>query len=114
MPRRARLTPRARVEAREAIRWIAADSPAAARALRAAIDALLLLIGEHPRIGVSRPELASEPYRIAVIRGFPYLAIYNADTRPPSIVRLVHGARDLPQVLTDLRGFDPPDDDPAN
>jgi len=37
-----------------------------------------------------------------VVRGFPYLVVSNPERRPPSIVRIVHGARDLPEVLKDL------------
>jgi len=29
--------------------------------------------------------------------------VYDAGTRPPTIVRVVHGARDLPEVLRDLQ-----------
>jgi toxin ParE1/3/4 len=52
--------------------------------------------------GTRRPELATDPYRFAVVRGFPYIAVYDASARPPNIVRIVHGARDLPEVLRDL------------
>jgi len=31
--------------------------------------------------------------------GFPYLLVYDAGTMPPMIVRFVHQARDLPNVL---------------
>jgi len=31
----------------------------------------------------------------------PHL-VYNASTRPPTIVRGIHGARDWPEVLRDL------------
>jgi toxin ParE1/3/4 len=54
-------------------------------------------------VGVRHLELARDPYRFAVVRGFPYIVIYDASTRPPTIVRVVHGARDLPEVLRDLR-----------
>jgi toxin ParE1/3/4 len=57
--------------------------------------------------GTRRPELAPDPYRFAVVRGFPYIVAYNASTSPPSILRIVHGARDLPEVLSDLQ--QPPD-----
>ena len=53
--------------------------------------------------GTRRPELAPDPYRFAVVRGFPYIVVYNASMRPPTIVRVLHGARDLPEVLSDLR-----------
>jgi plasmid stabilization system protein ParE len=31
------------------------------------------------------------------------LIAYNAENRPPRIVRIVHGARDLPRALRTLR-----------
>ena len=81
---------------------IGADSPSAARKLRRTVHALNELLGEHPQIGVLRPELAPEPFRFVVVRGFPYIAVYDPTTRPPTVVRIVHGARDLPEVLKDL------------
>jgi|SRR5579872_6727633 len=102
MPIRARLTARARAEVSEAVRWIAKDNAAAARSLRSAIDSLTQLIAEHPQVGVARPDLAAEPYRVAIVRGFPYIVVYDASKRPPWVVRVVHGARDLPEVLKDL------------
>jgi toxin ParE1/3/4 len=59
-------------------------------------------LGDHPTVGTRRPELAPDPVRFAVVRGFPYIVVYDASTRPPTIVRIVHGARDLPEVLRDL------------
>jgi toxin ParE1/3/4 len=102
MPARARLSRLAQREFNEAARWIASDSPSAARALRDAVQRAAHLIAEHPLIGVSRPDLAPAPFRFLVVRGFPYLAIYDPTTPPPTIVRIVHGARDLPEVLRDL------------
>jgi toxin ParE1/3/4 len=102
MPVRARLTPRAQREFHEALRWIAAERPSAARSLREATNALARLIAEHPMIGTTRLDCAPEPYRFAVVRGFPYLLVYDPTSRPPTIHRFVHGARDLPEVLKDL------------
>jgi toxin ParE1/3/4 len=71
--------------------------------LRQAIATLARHLGEHPQIGTLRPELADDPYRFAVVRGFPYLVVYNSSLRPPRIMRILHGARDLPEVLRDFR-----------
>lgn len=59
-------------------------------------------MGEHSHIGALRPELAGEPYRFVVLAGFPYVIVYNAERRPPLIVRILHGARDLPEILRNL------------
>jgi toxin ParE1/3/4 len=103
MPVRARLTGPARNEAHDAASWIARDNRGASRAFRAALDRTTLLLAEHPEVGFQRPELAGAPYRFFVLRGFPYLVVYDPTTRPPTIVRVIHGARDLPEVLRDLQ-----------
>ncbi len=96
------LTPAARRDLLAAVRWIAKDNPAAARGLRDGVVRAAERIGEHVHIGALRPELAGEPYRFAGLTGFPCVIVYNAGRRPPLIVRILHGARDLPEILRDL------------
>ena len=98
----AEVAPRARRDLLSAVRWIAKDNPAAARALRDAIAHAAERIGAHPGVGVLRPDLADEPYRFVVLTGLPYLIVYNAVLRPPLILRILHGARDLPELLRDM------------
>jgi toxin ParE1/3/4 len=58
------------------------------------------LLGEQPHIGPERPELASPPLRILVVRGFPYVLAYDAPTSgPPIILRVLHTSRDIPALL---------------
>jgi toxin ParE1/3/4 len=87
----------------DASRWIAADRPSAARRFRQAVATLARHLCDHAQVGTRRPELADDPYRFAVVRGFPYLVVYNSSLTPPRIMRVLHGARDLPEVLRDLR-----------
>lgn len=98
----ARLSPAAKRDILEAVAWIARDSPQAARALRQSIERVAQLIGEHPAAGSGRPECVSLPYRLISLTGFPYTIVYDCDQRPPLIVRVLHGARDIPDLL---RGF---------
>lgn len=93
------LSPAARRDLLAAVRWIAKDNPAAARALRDGIARAAEHIGAHLRIGTERPELAEAPYRFLTLTGFPYVVVYNAGRHPPLIVRILHGARDLPEAL---------------
>jgi toxin ParE1/3/4 len=93
------LSPRARRDLLDAVRWIARDDPAAARAFRGAVASGARRLSEHAEIGFERPELADPPVRFLSLTGFPYLIVYDADRRPPLILRVLHGARDLPQVL---------------
>jgi toxin ParE1/3/4 len=98
----AAFAPRAQRDLLAAVRWIAKDNPTAARALRDAVADAADRIGAHPSIGVLRPDVADEPYRFVVLTGFLYLIVYNAAGRPPLILRILHGARDLPELLRDL------------
>ena len=98
----ASFSPRARRDLWAAAEWIAKDNPAAARALRDAVAAAAERIGGFPEIGVARPELAEEPRRFLALTGFAYVIVYNASRKPPLILRVLHGARDLAEALRTL------------
>lgn len=94
-------SPRAKRDILGAVSWIAKDNPAAARALRDAVAAAAERIGAHPQAGMLRPDLVEKPYRFVTLTGFPYFIVYNDTRRPPLILRILHAARDLPEVLRD-------------
>ena len=96
---RAALSPAAERGILEIVEWIASDNPVAARGFRAALDKLADTIGEHPLSGALKPQLASPPIRFFPLRGFPHVVVYTPEREPPLIVRVLHGARDLPDVL---------------
>jgi toxin ParE1/3/4 len=98
----ASLSVTARRDLLAATRWIAEDNPSAARALRRSVVRAAMTIGEHPEIGSLRPEIVQPPFRCMPLVGFPYIMIYHADRRPPVIARILHAARDLPEILRDL------------
>jgi toxin ParE1/3/4 len=83
----------------DAVRWITKDNPTAARGLRNAVVKAVDRIGTHPEAGMVRPELADEPVRFMTLTGYPYVIVYDSSLRPPLVLRLLHGARDLPNVL---------------
>lgn len=87
----------------EATKAIARDSRRAARAFRSAIDEALTTIGRHAEIGPERLDLAPPPIRFWTLRRFPYVMAYNASRVPPRVLRVVHGARDLPELFSGLR-----------
>lgn len=97
--RKAQLSPRARRDLLAATSWIARDNPIAAAALRDAVTRAAAQIGRHPNCGTERPNLAGPPRRFLPLTGFPYIIAYNAATKPPLIIRILHGARDLPTAL---------------
>jgi len=74
-----------------AVRWIARENPAAARALRNAVAKAARRIARHVLIGSLRLDLADDRYRFLTLTGFSYVIIYNSASRPPLIVRILHG-----------------------
>jgi toxin ParE1/3/4 len=98
----ATLAPRARREMVAAARWIAKDNPYAATAFRNAVADTAERVGRHPLIGVARPHLLQECYRVLTFSGFPYLIVYNAERKPPEIVAIIHAVRNLPPLLRNL------------
>jgi toxin ParE1/3/4 len=96
------LSSAARQDLLEAIRWITRDDLNAARALRHSVTKAAITIGEHPGVGRLRPEIVQAPYRCLPLTGFPYVIVYYADRQPPLIVRILHGSRELPEVLRDF------------
>jgi toxin ParE1/3/4 len=93
------LSPRAREDLLLAVRWIVKDNPTAARALRDAVATAAQRIGEFPELGAAHERLAPLPYRFLSLTGFPYVIVYNSSLAPPLILRILHGARDIPEVL---------------
>ncbi len=104
MSRPATLAPRARGELVDAVRWIAQNDEAAARRLRQAAGEAARLIGARPLAGRMRPELAPPHYRFWSLTRFPYILVYDTQTRPPRVARVVHMSRDLGPLLADLSG----------
>ena len=98
----ARFTRDALADLTRAVAWIAREDPTAADRLRLAANRAAQSIGAHPRIGAVHLELAPERFRFLVLRTWPYLIVYEPDTQPPRILRVVHGAQDLAVLLTDL------------
>jgi len=89
-----------------ASRAIARDSRSAALRFPDVIMALAQHLGEFPMMGLERPEIVGSPYRFVAVHGFPHLVVHDAGQSPPLIMRIVHGAQDLPAILHDLPSQD--------
>ena len=101
MSQPARISGTAQHELAQAVRAI--EHPVAAERLRHAVASAARHIGARPLLGRQEPTLADARYRFWSVPGFPYVIVYRADLAPPSIVRFVHTAHDLPVLLADLR-----------
>lgn len=96
--------PRARRDVLEAAQYIAKENIAAALRFADAVRQTEELLAETPGIGApgnfARPELAG--MRSHSVQGFrKYLIFYIAGDSGIEIVRVLHGARDLPALFGD-------------
>ena len=95
--KRFKLSPEAARDMRDIWVHIAEDSiPAAGRVRVALLDACRKL-ADHPGMGHTRTDLTEQPVRFWPVGS--YLIIYNPTRRPIEIVRVVHAARDVPDLL---------------
>jgi plasmid stabilization system protein ParE len=95
----ARLTRQAERELYAAVRWLSAESPAAARELLSAVKKLLIRIAEFPESGAERPDLTRQGWRLRDLRAFPFVVVVAADETPPAVVHILHTSRDLKVLL---------------
>jgi len=94
--KRFKLSPEAAQDIREIWAYIAADSIKAARRLRLQIFDACQRIADNPGIGHRRQDLTEKP--VLFWPEGSYLIIYAA-RKPVEIVRVLHGARDIPSLL---------------
>ena len=88
----------------EAYLYIGADSPAAAERLLDAVEVAVQFLFENPGAGRQREFRSprAQGVRSWVVTGFQtYVIFYRAVGAEMEVVRLVHGARDIPRLLED-------------
>jgi toxin ParE1/3/4 len=76
--------------------YIAQDNPQAADDLLDEIDTKASKLASSPYLGAARPDIAPELRHSLVGR---YLILYRVITDGIQVVRVVHGARNLPNLL---------------
>ena len=89
----------------EAYLHIGGDSAAAAEQLLDAVERAITLLLSRPRAGRAREFRSPRAYglRSWVVSGFEnYLIFYRPHPEGIEIVRLIHGARDIPSLLEDI------------
>ncbi len=93
-------TPRA-TEDLDIIWWfIAQDNEEAADRVEAEIVATCLRLAKNPRMGTRRQDLTRSQVRFWTVTKFPnYVIVYFPDTAPMQVVAVLHGKRDLKEVL---------------
>ena len=71
------------------------------RALRVldGFEAAFQLLAEQPNVGFRRDEWTGPAIRWW--RVFDWMMLYQPETSPPTVMRILHGARDLDAMLSD-------------
>ena len=93
-------TPQALDDLFEIWSYIARDNTSAADRVEQAIYSACELLANSPLAGTTRKDLTSLPVRFWVIPPFPnYFLVYDPQTEPLQIIRILHGARNIPVIL---------------
>jgi toxin ParE1/3/4 len=91
------LSPQAGRDLEEIEEYISQDNPDAASQLILAIREKCVILSEQPGIGRNRSDLSPN------LRGFPvgnYIIFYRPASQGIEIIRVLHGARDIPELFS--------------
>ncbi|NOV30189.1 type II toxin-antitoxin system RelE/ParE family toxin [Methylomonas sp. ZR1] len=76
--------------------YIAQDNPLAADRVLDDMEQRFIMLADNPQMGRYRPDIAPE---LRYFISGKYLILYRTLTDGVQIVRVIHGARDLPNVI---------------
>ncbi len=71
--------------------------PTIARKVVKDIRSALMLLGNEPGAGHVREDLTSWPLKFWPV--YSYLIVYDPETKPVQIIRVLHGMRDVAEIL---------------
>jgi plasmid stabilization system protein ParE len=81
--------------------FIARDNREAADRVEAAVFRACDLLADSPLGGRTRNDLTQLPVRFWILHPYSnYFIVYDPEKKPLQIIRIIHGSRDLPSVLT--------------
>jgi plasmid stabilization system protein ParE len=97
---RYQFTPQAVDDLFEIWSYIARDSPQAANRVEAAVYDACAFLAEGPFRGRNREEITPLRLRFWTVQAFPnYIIVYDPQSDPVQIIRVLHGSRDVLAIL---------------
>ncbi len=99
MTPRYRLTPNAQENVDQIGAFIAEENVDAALRVLDAIERAFEELATMPRMGHTREDLTNRSVRFW--RVYSYLVVYDPSSMPLTVVAVLHGARDVEQILLD-------------
>lgn len=100
MTSRYQLSQNAAAEIDQILDYLAEQSEDAAFRVGSALIEAFELLAEQPGIGHWRRDLTDATYKFWSV--FSYYVVYDPSSSPLMIISVVHGARDVRRLLTDL------------
>jgi toxin ParE1/3/4 len=88
---------RAQTDTLDIYDYIRQRSSSAAKLVRSELRSAMKKLADFPGMGHRRDDVDDQTLRFWSV--YSYLIVYRADTKPLQIVRVIHGARDVPRVL---------------
>jgi plasmid stabilization system protein ParE len=80
--------------------YIARDNVEAANRLEDAVYKACALLAEGPLRGKTREDITQLPLRFWTVQAFPnYIVVYDPESSPLRIIRVLHGSRDILAIL---------------
>ena len=101
---RYQFTPQAVDDHFEIWSYIARDSVGAANRLEAAVYNACTFLAEGPLRGRTREDITRLPLRFWTVQAFPnYIIVYDPQSDPLQIIRILHGSRDVQAILGEAK-----------
>ena len=101
---RYQFTPQAVDDLFEIWSYIARDSTRAANRVEAAVYDACAFLAEGPLRGRTREEITAHPLRFWTVQAFPnYIIVYDPQSDPLQIIRILHGSRDVLAILGEAK-----------
>lgn len=95
-----RLTPSAEEHVGDIVEFIATDNEDAAVRVRHALYSAFDLLASQPGLGHVREDLTNRPLKFWSV--YSYLVVYDPAGEPLTIVAVLHGARNVAQILKEI------------
>jgi toxin ParE1/3/4 len=95
-----RLTPEAEAQLGDILEFIASESESGAMRVRHAVYDALQQLARMPEMGHTRQDLTDRPLKFWSV--YSYLIVYDPATAPLTVVAILHGARDVEQLLRSM------------
>ena len=97
MSARYQLTPSAQADVEQICAFVAEDSLERALRVHEALENAFAQLALMPQMGHKREDLTDRPVRFWSV--FSYLVVYDPVSSPFAVIAILHGARDVEQLL---------------